>query len=437
VSRAKKIKQTPRLAALEVVGQVLDSGKSLAECEPVFELSDERDTAFARRLAYGVLRWLSALEWLAAELLSKPLKKRDSDIQRLILLGLHQLWHGEIASHAAINETAQCARLLGKDWAVGLINAVLRRFQREREPLLEKLGHHDQCYAHPGWLLDEIRRDWPGHWQAIIEANNSQAPLWLRINRQRFDDTVMGRELQAAGFEVSGHPFAADAICITPPAGVAKIPGFKRGSLSVQDPAAQLAKDLVDPRPGERILDACAAPGGKTAHLLEACPGIELTALDRQARRVDQIHETLGRLGLSASVLCADATATGDWWSGEPYDKILLDAPCSATGVIRRHPEIKWLRSEDQVDNVVGIQAALLSALWPTLKGGGILVYATCSLLKRENSGQIEQFLAQHDDAHLQVLEVDWGVPGPFGRQVMPGGSQMDGFFYALLRKTG
>jgi len=204
----------------------------------------------------------------------------------------------------------------------------------------------------------------------------------------------------------------------------------------VQDPAAQLARDLMEPKKGDRILDACAAPGGKAAHLLESCPGIELTVLDRQTKRVEQIHQTLDRLGLSADTMVADAVDVQSWWKGKKFHKILLDAPCSATGVIRRHPEIKWLRSATQIDAVVKIQADLLKALWPLLETGGTLVYATCSVLKRENNLQIQQFLERNSDAIAHVPAVEWGTAEAFGRQIMPGEAQMDGFFYAVLRKS-
>jgi 16S rRNA (cytosine967-C5)-methyltransferase len=433
---SKKKSQNPRVAALKALSEVLDSHKSLAESEALSQIRDSRDNAFARHLAYGVLRWLTALEWLAGELLAKPIKKRERDVQRLVLLGLQQLWHDQTANHAAINETAECARLLGKPWAVGLINAVLRRFQREQEQLLDRLGQAAQRFAHPDWLLNEIQKDWPEHWQAIIKTNNTQAPLWLRINRQKVDESKLLGDLSTAGFEVENHPYARDAISISPATAVAKIPNFEKGWLSVQDPAAQLARDLLDPRPGDRILDACAAPGGKTAHLLESCPGIELTVLDRQPQRVEQIHQTLSRLGLAADTKVADAVAVETWWQGESFDKILLDAPCSASGVIRRHPEIKWLRSSEQVENVVQAQAGLLTALWPLLEAGGILVYATCSILKRENHEQIQQFLEKQTDAVAEPVGVEWGLAGPYGRQIIPGEAQMDGFFYAVLRKS-
>jgi len=265
---------------------------------------------------------------------------------------------------------------------------------------------------------------------------NQQAPLWLRLNRQRADETVLRKQLQIAGFETTDHPYAKDAICITPAAAVTRIPGFEKGWLSVQDPAAQLARDLLAPEANERILDACAAPGGKTAHLLESCPGIELTVLDKQTSRVDQIHQNLERLSLTADTLVADAAVPEDWWDGKKFNKILLDAPCSATGVIRRHPEIKWLRSRDQVDAVIQTQAALLAALWPLLEPGGVFVYATCSVLKRENELQIQAFLQKHEDAEVVNIAADWGTELAYGRQIMPGEAQMDGFFYAVLRKS-
>jgi len=433
---SKKNTQNPRIAALNALSEVLDENRNLAESVALSQVRDSRDNALARHLAYGVLRWLTALEWLANALLSKPIKKRERDVQRLLLIGLHQLWHDKTASHAAVNETAECARLLGKQWAVGLINAVLRRFQREREQHLTKLGQTMHAFAHPDWMLSEIQHDWPGDWRKIVEANNRQAPLWMRINRRHSDPATQLQELKAAGFEVEHHPYAPDAISINPAVMVGKIPGFEKGLLSVQDPAAQLAKELLQPGPGERILDACAAPGGKAAHLLESCPGIELTVLDRSAKRVEQIRQNFKRLGLSAETMVTDATDVGHWWNGTKFNKILLDAPCSATGVIRRHPEIKWLRSHHQIDTVVEAQAGLLASLWPLLEPGGMLLYATCSILKRENSQQIQQFLEKNTDAICDVPVVEWGTIEPCGRQVMPGEARMDGFFYAVLRKV-
>lgn len=435
LSKKQQKNQNPRLVALHALADVLDSSKSLAESNAFSQLQDSRDVALARHLSYEVLRWLSALEWLSARLLSKPLKRRESAVQRLIYLGLQQLWHDQTASHAAINETAECARLLGKPWAVGLINAVLRRFQRESESLLQKLAHTEQRFAHPQWMLSEIRQSWPDDWQKIVDANNQHAPMWLRINRQQADEPKLTADLKAAGFDVFKHAYAADAIGIDPASAVHKIPGFEQGWLSVQDPAAQLSCALLLPEKGDRILDACAAPGGKTAHLLEACPDIELLAIDRKASRVTQIHENLDRLGLKADVKTADSANVDSWWNGKLFNKILLDAPCSASGVIRRHPEIKWLRSKEQIETVSNDQARLLDALWPLLDAGGMLVYATCSIFDCENGKQIQQFLERHPEAMVENPAVEWGLAGSFGRQILPGEAQMDGFFYAVLRK--
>lgn len=434
---AARSSENPRIAAARAVAEVLDNGTSLSDTRSLSQFGGNRDAALARHLAYEVLRWLTALQWLAGELLVKPLKKRDRDIGYLLLVGLQQLWHDRTASHAAVNETAECARLLGKSWAVPLLNAVLRRFQREETVLLERLQHEEARFAHPRWLLQELREDWPRQWQDIVSANNRQAPLWLRVNRGRTDREAFAAALGEAGFQVAFHAFAADAVSITPAVAVEKIPGFSRGWFAVQDPAAQLARDIVNPQPDEKILDACAAPGGKAAHLLESCPRIELTVLDKQPQRLQQVHQNMERLGIEARTVVADAADPDTWWDGRKFDKILLDAPCSASGVIRRHPEIKWLRTPGQVDAVTQLQAKLLSALWPLLRTNGVLVYATCSILKRENCTQIRHFCEAHTDAGPGAIEAAWGQPLPVGRQIMPDEARMDGFYYAVLRKIG
>jgi 16S rRNA (cytosine967-C5)-methyltransferase len=424
-----------RLAALDLLGAVLDDGASLGEADT--EAVDDRDRAYARHLAYGTLRWLSALEWLAARLLKRPLKRKDRDIQRLLLLGLFQLWQDDTADHAAVHATAACAGKQGKAWATGLINAVLRRFQREREALLAALADDAARHAHPAWLLDALRNDWPGDWPVIVDANNRPGPLWLRLN-DRFDTADTIRELENSGLQITRHTAAPGAVRVDPPRAVQGLPGFAEGRLSVQDPAAQLAGDLLDATSEHRVLDACAAPGGKTGQLLERLPGLRLLALDRSAARMARVENNLRRLGLpGAAVLqVADAADTHDWWDGEPFDRILLDAPCTATGVIRRHPEIKWLRTPAQVEEAVALQHRLLDALWPLLRPGGMLLYATCSVLDRENGAQAAAFLARHADAAASTIDADWGRQAGPGRQVLPGELEMDGFFYARFSKT-
>lgn len=424
-----------RLMALRLLGAVLDEGMGLGDA-PENTKADPRDRAYARHLAYGVLRWLSALEWLASQLLKKPLKNKDRDIFRLVLLGLFQLWKDETAGHAAVHETAECAKKLRKPWATGLINAVLRRFQRENETLLEQLDKVDDRFAHPQWLLQSLQQDWPEDWEAVVHTNNRAAPLWLRLN-QAFDDISVIEDLEKSGLTVTRHETVEGAIRVEPARGVRDLPGFLQGKLSVQDPAAQIAAGLLDCGPGHKVLDACTAPGGKTCHLLERHPDIDLLALDRSAARLEQVKENVQRLGLGerARLVCADALKTDDWWDGQHFDRILLDAPCTATGVVRRHPEIKWLRTPNQVDEAVVLQSSMLEALWPLLAPGGILLYATCSVLKCENCGQVAQFTERHPDAVAQFTEAAWGRASAPGRQILPGEMEMDGFYYASLQK--
>jgi 16S rRNA (cytosine967-C5)-methyltransferase len=428
-----------RLTALKTLASVLDSGSNLGDAEPEHLPDDARDRAFARHLAYGVLRWLTALEWLADRLLRKPLRQKDQDIYRLILIGLFQLWKGDGKDHASINESAECARKVGKPWAVPVINAVLRRFQREQDDWTGKLLELDDQYAHPSWLLETIRDDWPQEWQNVIEENNRPARLWVRLNRN-FDAEETIKGLAECGFTVERHAAAEEAISISPAAGVASLPGFDQGRFSVQDPAAQLAPGLLKLEPGQRVLDACAAPGGKTGHLLEIEPSVKLTSLELHPSRLKRIQENLERLGFADAsairLIAANAASPAEWWDGIPFDRILLDAPCSATGVIRRHPEIKWLRTPEQLQEAVKTQGTLLDQLWPLLKPGGILLYATCSILRTENSKQIQRFVELHPDAQLAEINATWGQETGYGRQILPGEMDMDGFFYASLRKT-
>lgn len=424
-----------RLAALRMISGVMDQGRHLGEDSPPAGRLDTRDAAFATRLAYGVVRWYASLDWLAARLLDRPLKAGEKEVRRLLLLGIYQLWREDIAAHAAVHATAECARKLRKAWAVGLVNAVLRRFLREREALLAALADSEARHAHPPWLLDRLRADWPRHWSAIVEANNREPPMWLRNNSRRQPRAALLEQLHAAELETHTLQGLPDAVRVRPPVPVTRLPGFAQGSVSVQDAAAQWAAALLAPTPGARVLDACAAPGGKTCHLLERHPDISLTALDRDAARMERVSENLDRLGLQARLLTADATCPDDWWDGRPFDRILLDAPCSSTGVIRRHPEIKWQRDAAAVRQIGGLQQRLLRALWPLLAPGGMLVYATCSVLKRENSEQIQKFM--DDTAGAECLGAP-GLPGhpePCGRQILPGEDDQDGFFHALLRK--
>ena len=427
-----------RLGALSLLNSVFDEHRNLVEAGESGPPMESRDRAYAKHLAYGVLRWQVSLEWLANQLLRRPLKRKDREVQRLILIGLYQLWQDNSAPHAAINETAECARKIGKSWAVALVNAVLRRFQREQAEWLARLGQTDARYAHPPWLLERLRLDWPDDWKDIVNSNNRAPPLWLRLNASHPRGDLV-HALEQSDLSLQEHPWVGSAVRVDPAVPVGQLPGFGEGRTSVQDPAAQLAAGLLDLRDGLRVLDACAAPGGKSCHILERAPGVELTAVDRSPARLDLVRDNLRRIGFGESprvrLLAEDAAKPDAWWDGAPYDRILLDAPCTSTGVIRRHPEIKYLRTPEQVKDSVKLQSRLLDRLWPLLDTGGILLYATCSVLKDENDRQIKQFLERTRGAEVLEFDGDWGRPVTTGRQILPGDFDMDGFFYARLRK--
>jgi len=397
-----------------------------------------RDAALVQELCYGALRYRPRLEFWLTHLLKQPLKAADLDVHALLMLGLYQLVAMRVPAHAAVKETAQACRNLGKSWAVKLINAILRRFQRE-QTALEAAADQDEtaCYMHPRWFIERVQQDWPQHWQELLQANNARPPLCLRVNRRLIARDALLETFAAAGVEARAGEVSEDAVILEKPADVESLPGFAAGHFSVQDEAAQLAAMCLDLKAGMRVLDACAAPGGKTAHILERCPDLaELVAVDSDPGRSQRIHVTLERLGLQATLRIADVGDTDAWWDGRLFDRILLDAPCSATGVIRRHPDIKSRRRPRDVSKVAELQVELLAALWPLLAPGGNLLYVTCSVLAEENARQIDRFLAANDTARAAALPDSWGLPAGRGRQILPGQSGMDGFYYAGLSKT-
>ena len=427
-----------RALAATVVFQALSEGRSLAETLPnaVERLHDSSERALLQELSYGTLRWYPQLDGVAQLLLRKPFKRKDGDVFALLLVGLYQLMHLRVAPHAAVSLSVSAVDDLGKSWAKGLVNAVLRGYQRDPALLARACTEPGAQLAHPDWLLAAFKRDWPDHWQAIAQANNARPPMTLRVNQGRVERDAYLAQLEQKSLLARVSDFAPDALTLDQPIDVLHLPEFARGWVSVQDAAAQLAAQLLDAQAGERVLDACAAPGGKSAHILERQPALaELVAVDRDAQRMRRVSENLQRLELSARCVVADAVATADWWDGRPFDRILLDAPCTATGVIRRHPDIKVLRREADVAGLVAQQARLLHALWPLLQEGGTLVYATCSVLREENELQMQNFLNAH--VHAQEISVDaaWGHACAVGRQILPGEADMDGFYYAILRK--
>ena len=429
----------PRAAAVRILTQVLGQGRSLSSLLPELQeqIAQPADRAFAQQLCFGVLRFLPRLEACASRHLRRPLKTRDRDIRIILLLGLYQLIYLRTPDHAAVSETVALTRSAGKPWARGLVNAVLRGFLREREKTLAEVDRDEAiALAHPRWLFEMLRADWPDEYRAIAEANNRQPPMVLRVNRLRVERNAWLQRARLAGVEGSAAPFTESGVVLRRPWDVAALPGFSEGEVSVQDAAAQLAVDLLDLRPGQRVLDACAAPGGKTAHIAEREPRLaELVAVDVERKRLQRVEENLRRLGLRAHLVEGDARDPASWWDGNPFDRILLDAPCSATGVIRRHPDIKVLRRADDIPEVVVKQQQLLESMWSLLNPGGILLYVTCSVLKRENVRQITDFVENHPDARELPITGEWGRVMTVGRQVLPDEHQMDGFYYACLQK--
>jgi len=430
-------KQDSRSVAARVLKDVL-GGHSLSEASARLlpQLEDAKDRGLAQELCYGVMRWHPQLEALTRQLLKKPLKPKDFDIQALLFIGLYQLLYLRVADHAAVHESAGAAERLGKRWAVGLVNGVLRAFQRQQETLLAKVDADPAVrYRMPAWLLQRIQQHWPQNWQETVEALNSRPPMSLRVNQQLGSRDDYLQKLADNGIGAQIIEATRSGIVLDQPLDVGSLPGFDDGLVSVQDGGAQLAAELLGPKPGEMVLDACAAPGGKSGHLLELAQELRLTALDVDGRRLLRVQENLERLGLSATLAEGDAAAPSGEWSAQTYDRILLDVPCSATGVIRRHPDIKYLRREEDIAPLVVLQRSILTAIWSLLKPGGRLLYATCSILPEENEQQVTAFLAAEESARECGIDAPWGEACAPGRQIRPGDSSMDGFYYACLQK--
>lgn len=428
-----------RALAAQAICELIRQRRPLSLLLPAYQarLNEQRDKALLQELVYGVLRWYFRLDYILKKLLNKNLKSGDLDIRTLIMTGLYQLADTRIPDHAAVSATVAACDELRKSWAKDLVNALLRRYQRESTHLQQAADSDPVAkYSHPRWLLDCLAGDLPGQWQAIVEANNQRPPMFLRVNQKKSSREAYLKRLDAAGIQASPAPFTASGIRLNRPVDVNRLPSFFDGHVSIQDLAAQLAVPLLDIAAGHRVLDACAAPGGKLAHILELDIDIrEVIAVEYNAARLQQLRDTLDRLQLAATLIHADARVTSDWWDGQPFDRILLDTPCSATGIIRRHPDIKVLRQPEEINEDMKIQGVLLCALWPLLKSGGKLLYVTCSVLAQENDRQIEAFTATHPDARTVRISADWGQATPYGRQSLTGQFDMDGFYYACLEK--
>lgn len=411
-------------------------GQSLNRQLPVFEKRiHQRDRALFRQLCYGVLRLYPQLEAICQLLLQKPLKAKDCDLQMLMLVGAYQLTATRIPAHAAVSATVAATKTLKKTWAKALVNGVLRQWQRQGDKLTEQLTNA-QRQAHPQWLHDQLIKAWGAKASHIEQENNQHPPMCLRVNQQRISTEEYLHLLQESAIEADTCEFAHSAVRLHKALGVEHLPGFSNGLVSVQDEAAQLAASLLALEPGQRVLDACCAPGGKTCHILETEPNIaEVVALDVDSERLKKVSQNLARLQLKATLVAADATQTEDWWDGQVFDRILLDAPCSGTGVIRRNPDIKLQRQPSDIRQLAHLQCELLEALWPTLKTNGVLLYATCSVLPDENERVIEQFCQRHPRAQHISMKINCAEQRPFGYQLFPQRNGHDGFYYAALQK--
>ena len=428
-----------RAVAARALAQVALSGHSLREALALAlpTLTDARERAFASTLVHagvrGWLRWNAALPLL----LHKPLPRRLGDLQALLVLGLAQLEDLGVPAHAAVAASVAGAAALGHGAQRGLVNALLRRWLRERDALLAQLETNVEARTRlPGWLLDALARDWPDALDAIVAASNREAAPMLRVNLRRGRRTEYLARLAEAGIGAHAHPWIETAIVLERSLEVGRLPDWGAGACAVQDGAAQLAALLLDAPPGARVLDACAAPGGKTCHILEH-GAVALTALDLDARRLPRVRENLDRLGLACDLRTADAQQPAAWWDGQPYARILLDAPCSASGVLRRQPDVRLHRRASDLPALLGRQRALLDALWPLLAPGGTLLYATCSILRAENAAQIAGFLDAHADAQAQPIALPAGRRDGAGWQLLPGDGALDGMFYARIGKRG
>lgn len=430
-------KQSTRAIAAKICWEIIDQGhsldRSLKQRQEILNLSSQ-DSAFTQQLVYGVVRHFWQLDNIANQLLQSPIRKKDRIIHFLLLVGLYQLIHLKTQEHAAVSETVNACKKLKKEWAKRLINGCLRQYIRKPASASDK-----SKLNHPEWLIEELQKNWPDDAMQIMHNNNTQAPMCIRVNRLKNTRDDYLKKLMQTNIEAITDQYSEDGIVLKKAVPVNQLPGFFDGAASVQDTAAQIAADLLSVKQQQTILDACAAPGGKTAHILERTNNqATVTALDISEQRCEQLQDTLNRLQLTASVKVADASQLDSWWDKTTqFDRVLIDAPCSGSGVIRRHPDIKHHRKPEDIEALQQIQQSLLCSLWETLKEGGLMLYMTCSILDAENSKQINAFLKKHNDAEIMPTKHPNALTLELGQQTLPGVHQMDGFYYCLLKKRG
>ncbi len=430
--------RNPRAAAALIICQVVFRGRQLSR---VLERSRDQwkpeDRGLVAELSYGVVRWYWLLEHELNQLLDRPMRSRDQDVLCLLCAGLYQLRFMAVPQYACVSETVKAADSLGKSWARGLVNAVLRKFQRFGQRR-ESSALSDACrHSHPQWMIDLIRQDWPNCWQEILNANNARPKMTLRVDVGRTSVAGYLDQLKHAGIRATVSPGSPCALQLDERVGVERLPGFAQGVVSVQSAASQMAALSMELASGHRVLDACSAPGGKLLHILEVEPRLdEVLAIDIDQARTLEIVDNLTRAGKRAQVIAADAARPDDWWDGKPFDRILVDAPCSAFGVISKHPDIKHHRRPEDITRAAEQQRRLLEALLPLLNDNGKLLYTTCSILAQENDRQIENILHRHPDLVRDQLSAALGAATRFGRQRLQGSAGGDGFYYARLSRS-
>ena len=427
------------LAILEVIDNGCSLRKVLKEKQQKFD--NDKDRALFKEICFGTIRWYYQLESIANQILNEPLPTKHHDIKYLICCGIYQIQDMRIPEYAAVNETVNATKLLNKPWAIKLVNRILRGYLRKQKSYSKKFKTEQAEFAHPQWLIDIIKTDWPEHWQKILNANNTKPPFALRINRIKTSATDYAALLETENISTTRQPDFPDALIVDDPMATTKLPGYKEGLFSVQDLSGQKVVELLDLKEGDTLLDACAAPGSKTCHIVEAQPKLKkLVAIDIDAERLLRVRENLTRLQLpidSLKMVLDDASHTKQWWDGEQFDHILLDAPCSAIGVIRRHPDIKLLRRHEDINKQAQLQHLLLKTLWPLLKPEGKLLYTTCSVLRDENDKMIHQFLNETKSAKEQKLSIPGCINLKHGCQFLPSEQNgPDGFYYCLLKKA-
>lgn len=441
-AQAKQANVSARLQALWWLTLVIREGRSVNDILIHSQVA-AAESAFAKQLLFGSLRYYHQLKAILDQLIEKPLKQKDLDIYAILLLGIYQLRHLSVPDHAALSESVELTRKIKKSWASGLVNGILRNYQRQLPEIEKKLNKARTFqFSHPNWIINQLASDWPDDYQHLLSANNQRAPMVIRVNQQKISRGDYLKQLEAVGLSASSHGLAADALVLDSACDVYQLPGFEQGLVTVQDAAAQLVVDLLDLKPGLKVLDGCSAPGGKTTHILQRQPKVVLTSVEMSAKRLEKIRQTMQRLGFNLNdhyqLKCADILNLDEWWDGELFDRILIDVPCSAVGVIRRNPDIKLHRKKLDLVNIAELQAKILNRVWPLLKPGGRLVYATCSIFKDENEGQITRFIESNAaDLVRFAPEIDHqlGRHSEIGHQIFPGDEQMDGFYLCGLIK--